>query len=80
MTTEVCDVHNVELEYREDGNGESGPSEPYLSCPSCHEEHMHPMVFCEVCKKESRTVRISTVNAHFDPTAAMHLECGHVMI
>jgi hypothetical protein len=77
---EECEYHNVPLTWYDDGDPESGPHEPYLDCPQCREERLHPVLRCDVCGKDSRTLRTSVVNAYFDPTEAYHLECGHVVI
>lgn len=77
---EICEEHQVLLTWMEDGNAESGPSEPYLSCHVCKEEHEHPMIYCEDCGKHVKTASTSLVMPDFDPTTAYRLECGHVVI
>lgn len=36
---DVCDVHGCDLVWTDSGSAESGPGEPYLTCPKCDEEH-----------------------------------------
>lgn len=43
----VCSTHHCSLQWREDGDGESGPGEPYLYCPQCYEEQLPG---CPKCK------------------------------
>jgi len=77
---DLCDDHDVPLAWYDDGDVESGPGEPFLECPKCRDEHMHPVMECYICNTMQRTVRMSTVNERFDPTTAYHLACGHVII
>lgn len=74
---DVCEAHGTFPTWREDGNAESGPGEPYLACDECCEEIEHPMIYCFRCKTHRKTVRMTTIQSRFDPTTAYVLDCGH---
>ena len=59
---EVCDEHNMELSWYDDGTPESGPGEMYQECPQCRRDReptcpqcgAHPDEGYEVTSKYTR--------------------------
>jgi hypothetical protein len=77
---DVCEVHGCFAKWYDDGDPESGPGEPYPECPECRDEWLHPVLTCDVCGQESRSVKQGVTNERFDPTCYHVLACGHVVM